>query len=286
MRWVTAALSLGLLSAGSCLAQQIQHWNVPAVSSRNWESHPAFDPRTGDLWFVRSDPKFSGWHLLVAHCERGSWQPPVPAPIAKPGLEADPWFSPDGTTLWFISTRRTGSSKSADLDIYRVQRSRDGTWAEPEPLPAPVNSDAAEWFPRPAVDGWLYFGSRRSAGHGKDDIWRARERDGHWVVENLGPGINTPANESEFQPAPNGRWGLISTDEGLVRVVATAHGWRRDRLYPDQNGTEIGPLIAPDSSSFMFSRDAGDGASGELFIARISSGVGWIPECPRSPSGH
>jgi hypothetical protein len=151
MRWVTAALALGLLSAGSCLAQQIQHWNQPAVSSPNWESHPAFDPRTGDLWFVRSDPEFSGWHLLVAHCERGSWQPAVPAPIAKPGLEADPWFSLDGTTLWFISTRRTGSLKSADLDIYRVQRTRDGTWAEPEPLPAPVNSDAAEWFPRPTA---------------------------------------------------------------------------------------------------------------------------------------
>jgi hypothetical protein len=149
-----------------------------------------------------------------------------------------------------------------------------------------VNSDAAEWFPRPAVDGWLYFGSRRPAGHGKDDIWRARERDGHWVVENLGPGINTAANESEFQPAPDGRWGLISTDEGLVRAVATAHGWRRDRLYPNQNGTEIGPLIAPDSSSFMFSRDAGDGASGELFIARVASGVGWIPKCPLAPSGR
>jgi hypothetical protein len=149
-----------------------------------------------------------------------------------------------------------------------------------------VNSDAAEWFPRPAVDGWLYFGSRRTGGHGKDDIWRARERDGHWVIENLGPTINTSANESEFQPAPDGRWGIISTDDGLVRAVATAHGWRRDRLYPDQTGTEIGPLIAPDNSSFMFSRDAGAGASGELFIARAASGVGWMPKCPPAPSGR
>jgi hypothetical protein len=145
---------------------------------------------------------------------------------------------------------------------------------------APVNSDAAEWFPRPAKDGWLYFGSRRPGGRGKDDIWRARERDGRWVVQNLGAEINTADNESEFQPAPDGRWGLLSTDQGLVRVVATAHGWRRERPFADQNGAEIGPLISPDSQSFIFSRDAGDGASGELFISRPAAGVGWVPRCP------
>jgi len=282
MQWVATASVMALLSAGSARepAPEIQHWSPPAISSPDWESHPAFDPRTGDLWFVRSDKSFSGWHLLVARCERGSWQPPVAGPIAKPGLEADPWFSPDGKTLWFISTRRTGSNRSADLDIYRVERAADGTWGEPAPLPAPVNSDAAEWFPRPAKDGWLYFGSRRAGGHGKDDIWRARERNGRWSVENLGPEFNTADNESEFQPAPNGRWGLLSTDQGLVRVVATAHGWRREQPFANQNGTEIGSLIAPDNHSFIFSRDAGDGASGELFLARPPGGVGWAPGCP------
>lgn len=291
-----AVCLLPLLSAGLAFATErvageternaIKHWDAPAISSPNWESHPAFDPRSGDLWFVRSDPKFSGWHLLVAHCEGGSWQSPVDSPISRPGLEADPWFSPDGTTLWFISTRRTGSKKSADLDIYRTERAADGTWAEPVPLPAPVNSAAAEWFPRPAADGWLYFGSRRPDGLGKDDIWRARERNGKWSVENLGPGFNTAEDESEFQPAPNGRWGIISTNVGLVYAVATEHGWRREQPFPKQNGSEIGPLIAPDSRSFMFSRDAADGASGELFISQVSPGVGWKPECPSHPSGR
>jgi hypothetical protein len=282
---VTRWAILALLSAGvACAAQTdiIQHWNQPVISSPNWESHPAFDPRSGDLWFVRSDKSFSGWHLLVAHCVRGSLTAPVAAPLARPGLEADPWFSPDGKTLWFISTRQTGSAKSADLDIYRVDRDDKGKWSDPVPLPAPVNSGAAEWFPRPAPDGWLYFGSRRTGGFGKDDIWRARQHGGQWLVENLGPEINTAADESEFQPSPDGQWGLLSTERGLVRVVATEHGWRRDRLLTAQNGSEIGPLISPDSKSYMFSRDAGDGASGELFIGQLSGGVGWAPRCPRS----
>jgi len=52
------------------------------------------------------------------------------------------------------------------------------------------------------------------------------------------------------------------------------------------NGTEIGPLIAPDGGSFMFSHDAGDGAAGELFITKLTSGVGWTPHCPGTPSGR
>jgi len=133
-------LSVGLAFATERVAHEterssIKHWDAPAISSPNWESHPAFDPRTGDLWFVRSDPKFSGWHLLV-------------------------------------------------------------------------------------------------------------------------------------------------------RAVATEHGWRREQPFPEQNGSEIGPLISPDSGSFMFSRDAGDGAAGELFISQVSAGVGWTPKCPRHPSGR
>ena len=61
-------------------------------------------------------------------------------------------------------------------------------WQAAVRIPNPVNSDRAGWFPRPAVDDWLYFGSNRIGGHGKNAIWRARESTPErWVVENLGP---------------------------------------------------------------------------------------------------
>ena len=43
-------------------------WSKPPVSTDQFESHPAFDPRTGDLWFVRSTPEFRGWRIKVSHC--------------------------------------------------------------------------------------------------------------------------------------------------------------------------------------------------------------------------
>lgn len=277
---------LALVAAllGAAAPMSVRHWDAPALSSDQWESHPAIDPRTGDVWSVRSDPQFSGWRLMIARCTAHGLAAPEPAPTAAPGLEADPVFADGGATLWFISTRATGGMRSADLDIWRATRRADGGWNAPERLPAPINSDSAEWFPRPARDGWLYFGSRRPGGMGQDDIWRARQKGGRWIVENAGPAFNSAGAEYEFQPSPDGRWGVLSTDKGLVRLEHGPKGWGHAVLYGPKinvNGTGIGPLIAPDGHGFLYSRDAGGGRSGELFVASDGNGSGWPQACGR-----
>jgi hypothetical protein len=274
--------------AGPALAEaaslsHVERWDVPGVSSDLWESHPALDPSSGDLWFVRSDKRFAGWRLMVAPCTQRHWAPARAAPIAAPGLEADPYFTADGATLYFISSRATGAMKSAGLDIWTAQRNAKGRWSAPQRLPEPVNSNAAEWFPRPAADGWLYFGSHRDGGLGDDDIWRARRGgDGRWQVENAGPAINTAGAEYEFQPSPDGTWALLAADGGIFRVEHGADGWLpRQKLEAQINktGSEIGPMLAPDRDGFVFSRDAGDGRSGELYLARSGSDPSWTASC-------
>jgi hypothetical protein len=263
---------------------RVEHWHIPGVSSTQWESHPAIDPLTGDVWFVRSDTDFSGWRLFVSRCKDGAWSSPEPAPIAGDGLEADPWFTPDGKTLWFISSRATGELKSSALDIWTAHRKDDGTWFPPERLPAPVNSDQAEWFPRPASDGWLYFGSRRAGGSGKDDIWRARkEAPDAWVVENVaGEDINTAGSEYEFLPDATGNAGVLATDTGLYRMEKRYDRWQRTvRMAADVNANPsvIGPMFSPSGNTLVFSRDDGDGQSGELFVAHLGEDTAWPPHC-------
>jgi hypothetical protein len=286
MTAVACVTALLTLSAQTAPAGErgvgVRRWDVPAISSPMWESHPAIDPVTRDLWFVRSDAKFSGWRILVSRCVHGGWAAPEPMPFAEAGLEADPHFTPDGRSLYFIASHGSGSLRSEALDIWRVDRDRTGHWLRPERLPAPVNSDAAEWFPRPARDGWLYFGSHREGGFGQDDIWRARRTPGgKWQVENAGREINGAGDEYEFQPSPDGRWALLSADSGLYRLERTAHGWGHKRaLGPEINGTrtEIGPMILADGRSFLFSRDAGDGRSGELYLSGDAKAA---PSCRR-----
>ena len=129
---------------------------------------------------------------MVSRCTAAGWSAAQPPAFAGDGVEADPWFTPDGRSLYFISTRSLDGVKRRDLDIWRVDRDGAGAWGVPAHLPEPVNSPGAEWFPRVSTDGWLYFGSDRPGGLGATDIWRARrDSNGRWTIENLGPAVNT-----------------------------------------------------------------------------------------------
>jgi hypothetical protein len=276
------AWGAGILTAAVAAAAAPIVWSVPPISSNQFESHPAFDPWTGDLWFVRSTPEFRGWRIKVSHCGTTGWTAPADAPIAGDGVEADPWFSRDGRALWFISTRSDDGVKRTDLDIWRVSRGKDGKWGKPERLPEPVNSAGQEWFPRLASDGWLYFGSDRPGGYGKTDIWRARQDgDGKWVVENAGPNLNTAENEYEPLPSPDGKWMLLSAADAYYRSERTRSGWGpRVRLGPEinANGSEIGAAFSPSGKSWLFARDVKDGRSGELLL--VGGHEGWPRPCP------
>ena len=72
----------------------VRPWKSAGIASSRFESHPSFDPRTGD-----------------------------------------PWFTPDGRTLYFISTRSVDGVKRNDPDIWRVDRDDAGTWGAPTRLP-------------------------------------------------------------------------------------------------------------------------------------------------------
>jgi hypothetical protein len=281
-----AVLAAATLAAQAPGGADVRPWTPAGISSDRFESHAAFDPRTGDLYFVRSARDFSGWRILMSACGPHGWTTPVPPPFAGPGLEADPFFSADGRTLYFISTRATGATTSAALDIWRVDRDAAGTWAAPRRLPEPVNSGAAEWFPRPAADGWLYFGSGRAGGLGQTDIWRARERSGRWEVENLGPSVNTAGHEYEPMLSPDGTRLIVATADGFYESRRSGDGWApRVRLGPaiNVNGTEIGPLFSPSGRSLLFARDSGGPLSGEFVVWRLAAEDGWPPSCPPRP---
>jgi hypothetical protein len=258
-------------------------WAPPRIASELFESHGAFDPDQGDFYFVRSSTSFRGWRIMVSHCRADGWGTPVDASFAGDGVEADPFITADGNRLYFISTRSTDGQQHKDLDIWEVDRGDGGSWGQPRRLPPPVNSRGQEWFPRPAADGWLYFGSARPGGFGKTDIWRARQdKHGQWIVENAGPSLNTAENEYEPLPSPDGRWMLLSGADAYYRSERTAKGWSpRVRLGPEinANGSEIGAVFSPSGKSWLFARDVKDGRSGELLLA--GEDEGWPKPCPR-----
>ncbi|MEP6634359.1 MAG: hypothetical protein ABJA62_09140 [Luteimonas sp.] len=265
-------------------ATTVTPWQPARISSPQFESHPAFDPRNGDLYFVRSSRDFIGWRILVSHCMPQGWSVGKAPPFAGDGQEADPWFTADGSRLYFISSRSVNGVERKDLGIWRVDRDAQGRWDPPQRLPEPVNSTGAEWFPRLSPDGWLYFGSDRPGGLGKTDLWRARaDANEHWTVENLGAALNSDGDDYEPLPSADGQRMVLMADGGLYESRRTGDGWSpRVKLGSEVNvnGSEIGAALSPDGRSLLFARDTKGPLSGEFFVAREPGAASWPPACP------
>jgi hypothetical protein len=271
------------------VTQAARPWAPAAISTPLFESHGAFDPVAGDFYFVRSSREFRGWRIMVSHCGEAGRETPVDASFAGDGVEADPFVTPDGSWLYFISTRSTDGVRRKDLDIWRVGRLADGRWGIPQRLPEPVNSTGYEWFPRPAPDGWLYFGSDRPGGLGKTDIWRARQdAHGRWQVENLGAAINSAGDEYEPLPSPDGERLVVMADGGLYQSTRKGAHWQpKTRLGPEVNvnGSEIGAAFSPSGKSLLFARDTKGPKSGEFFLWQPGGKEAWPPACPAPAEG-
>jgi hypothetical protein len=281
------ACALALACPVAVVAQATQParpWAPAAISTPLFESHGAFDTVAGDFYFVRSSRQFRGWRIMVSHCGEAGWETPVDASFAGDGVEADPFVTADGEWLYFISTRSTDGVRRKDLDLWRVHRTADGHWGVPERLPTPVNSTGQEWFPRPARDGWLYFGSDRPGGLGKTDIWRARQdAHGQWKVENLGAAINTGGDEYEPLPSPDGQRLVVMADGGLYQSTRKGAHWQpKSKLGPEVNvnGSEIGAAFSPSGKSLLFARDTRGPRSGEFFLWQPEGAEAWPPACP------
>jgi len=282
VRLIIAAIAV-LVASTPTQSGTVRPWTPSGISSPRFESHAAFDPKTGDLYFVRSSPQFQGWRILMSRCTAAGWSAPEPPPFAGDGVEADPFFTPDGNSFFFISSRSTDGIKGRGLDLWRIDRDGSGVWKTPERLPEPLNSTGAEWFPRPSADGWLYFGSDRPGGLGATDIWRARRNDsGQWVVSNLGPAINTSGDDYEAAPSPDGQRLIVMSDGVLYDSRPSRDGWTpRTALGPDinQTGLVVGALFSPSGRSLLFARDTKGPASGEFFVWHERGDEAWPPEC-------
>jgi hypothetical protein len=209
-----------LFSSCACLLAIAEPASEPVllgegvVATGEFESHPAFTPDGRTLYFVKSTPEFTDWKIWVTDLVDGRWSPPRMAPFSGKYRDADPYVTPDGKKLYFISDRPTSGDKPKDdMDIWVMERTKEGHWGEPRNLGAPVNTEGSEWLPRPAASGTLYFGSDRPGGLGGTDLYRARRsRGGGFAApENLGPTINSAAEE--YEPC-------IAADESFLVFMA------------------------------------------------------------------
>ncbi len=213
----TVTTSLAAQTAPYDSAKPLQQANLFApgiISTGDYESHATFTPDGREMYFLKMAPNFSRWSIFVSHYRNGSWSQPEVASFSGQYQDADPYVTADGKHFYFISDRpvEAGGERQSHHDIWVMDKTESG-WSAPRHLPAPVNSDADSYYPIALKNGTLYFGSERKGSKGLGDIYRAvSQKDGSYMVENLGPPVNTSAGEYEA---------FVTEDEQLLLLAST-----------------------------------------------------------------
>jgi dipeptidyl aminopeptidase/acylaminoacyl peptidase len=246
-------------------------FGVGAISTPDNELNAAFTPDGRTLYFTRKagDGRF-GAIVSSAALGAGRWAPPRVASFSGQYADYDPFVSPDGSRLFFISTRPApGRAPAGDFDIWVVERQGTG-WGTPRNLGAPINGAGDELYPTVASDGTLYFSScGRGDSHGRCDIYRARIANGRYLEpENLGDSVNTPASETDAYIAPDQSYLVMAVygradalGDGDLYVSTQRNGaWSKARpLGAGINSVarEYCPIVSPDGKYLYFTSQRG-----------------------------
>ena len=141
------------------------------------------------------------------------WSPGINAgsPVNSTHWESQPSISPDGKMLFFVSNRPGGIG---GMDIWYSVRGSDGKWGRPVNPGKVINTTADEFSPFIYFNGrTLYFSSNGRESFGGHDIYTTTlNRDSSWTEpKNLGPAVNTPADETGLIIESSGKRAYFSS---------------------------------------------------------------------------
>ena len=256
------------LDWGSEIPRDLPQPLFPQWASRDGMEHGGvFTPDGMEFYWTVSDLAYERFEVLESDRRSGGWSAPRKAFFSGEASDHGVSFSPDGSALYFASTRPLPGETEAGL--WRLWRShrRAGGWGEPRPLEIPGSSDF--WQSHGVVDeeGRLYF--HRFAGrHGEDfDLFTANSAgSGFEAPRKLGPEVNSEGIEISPFLAPRGQW-LFFTAYGREDGFGDGdlYGSRRNPeggWLPAQNlgsavntpREESNPSVTPDGEVLIFSR--------------------------------
>lgn len=231
-----------------------------------------------ELFFARS----SGWpYTQIMHMKRqgDGWSSPKVASFARNDWATQPFFSPDGRTLYYSTSR--GKLDIRHYSLWRVQKEGD-RWSSPEPVIDLGGGEMMEYHPTVTRDGTLYFlywDFARQTG----DIYVSRPVDGRYTdAVNLGAPISTPYNEVRPTADPNGRYLLFESDRPggfgntdiYISFRHTDDTWSfPQNLGPSVNtpGVDDTPNLSPD---------------GRYWFSAVNGDIHWMQARAALPDSH
>lgn len=257
---------------------------LSAVSSPLNDYNLSMDASEQMMVLARSEAEFRNAKIFVAERTGSGWSAPAQIDFSTPQYsDSDPWLTPDGNELYFISDRPAPAREAGrtDYDIWRARRTADG-WGEPEHLGPDVNGRGQELGPE-LHRGVLYFSSARRAGMGGLDIYRASRKGAGFDPAELLPGpFNSAASESDFTVSPDGRTALLWRSVGERGTIHVSHenadGWSEPAPLPAEINAgpfNFTPSFGKDGRTIRYAstlnRPGQEEGLADIYEARLSS---------------
>jgi Tol biopolymer transport system component len=232
---------------------------APGIISTNMNAAKiAFSPDGKRMAFTLMNYNHSFYTMVFMKQENGVWSKPEVAPFSGKYHDSEPYYSLDGTQLFFNSDRPLdGQKEPKDYDIWVVER-KESVWGKPVNLGFTVNSDKNEVNPAVSQNGTLYFSSNRDGGRGKNDIYMSKLINGKYAKpENLGDAINTSFFESGPYIAPDESYLIFNryrshTGSGLHISFRKNDGSWSTAINMNTERTGFHGFVSPDSKYLFF----------------------------------
>jgi len=193
-------------------------WRTPEIASfsgKYSDAEPYLSPDGLTLFFASKRPTSGDqpkkdYDLWMVHSARdGQWGSPqrLPDSINTDAHELYPAVTSDGT-LYF--------SRFGPGGIWRARRA-GGRYETAEKLGGPINADMKEAGAYVAPNGrYLIFEAKNPKGLGGTDFYISYQRDDAWTEpKNLGPVVNSNAEETCAMVSPDGRYLFFTSSRKL-----------------------------------------------------------------------
>lgn len=233
------------------------------ISTSEDELNAAFSPDGTSIYFSKNAPGNKQGVIVISHFIKGKWSEPQVAPFSGQYSDYDPFFSADGSKLFFISDRPTvGTKRKVDYDIWFVEKIKEG-WSKLQNIGAPINTERNEYYPSIAADGTIYFSTNNPNGKGGYDLYFSRLENGKYTEpQNLGD-ANAASSEIDSYVAPDQSYIIFasygradSLGDGDLYISYNRNGkWSDAKTLGspiNSSAREYCPIASPDGKYFFF----------------------------------
>lgn len=229
------------------------------ISAGGHEFNVTLTPDGNTLYFSRARINWSQITIMESRKDkRGNWGAPQVASFSGIYRDTDPFISPDGKRLYFISDRPGAGKAAGDYSIWFCDL-KQGKWGEPQLLEGPINDLGAIYYPSIDENGYLYF----SANQGRDsDLYRCRVEGNKASAPELLPFNSPQVRDLDPIISPKGNMLIFSSagrgntpGSDLYVSFKQGEGWSEPKALGaniNTPGNEGQAGISPDARTLYF----------------------------------